>query len=116
VSEDPHGADKLAKEGKIAFDLGTFFEKGQHMGTGQANVKAYNRYLCALIHEGRANPSWIVSHEIGLDEAPDGYKNFDHREAGWTKVVLHPGQERRRTGSKEAKETTRSQRRFAHAR
>lgn len=90
VPEDPKGADQLAKNGQIAFDIGTFFEKGLHMGSGQANVKAYNRYLANLIHEGEATPSWIVSHELSLDEAPDAYENFDNREEGWTKVILHP--------------------------
>ena len=91
VPEDPKGTDKLAKKGKIAFNLGEFFQKGLHMGSGQADVKAYNRYLCNLIHAGRAKPSWIVSHEIALDEAPDAYQHFDCRESGWTKVILHPG-------------------------
>jgi threonine dehydrogenase-like Zn-dependent dehydrogenase len=116
VAEDPKGADKLAKKGQIAFDLGEFFGKGQHMGTGQANVKAYNRYLRNLIHTDRAKPSWIISHEISLDEAADAYKNFDSRKEGWTKVVLHPGQQPRRTESKTAKEGTRSQRQLANAR
>jgi hypothetical protein len=52
---------------KIIFDLGTFFMKGQSMGTGQANVKAYNRQLRNLINKDRAKPSWIVSHELALD-------------------------------------------------
>ncbi len=60
------------------------------MGTGQANVKAYNRYLRNLIHTGHAKPSWVISHELSLEEAPDAYKHFDCREKGWTKVVLHP--------------------------
>jgi hypothetical protein len=34
-----------------------FFEKGQSIGTGQANVKAYNRELRDLIIAGRAEPS-----------------------------------------------------------
>jgi threonine dehydrogenase-like Zn-dependent dehydrogenase len=90
VPEDPKGADKLAKNGQIAFDIGTFFEKGLHMGCGQANVKAYNRYLAKLIHTERAKPSWIVSHELSLEEAPEAYKQFDCRKEGWTKVILHP--------------------------
>jgi hypothetical protein len=61
------------------------------MGTGQANVKTYNRHLCKLIHEGRAKPSFIVSHELGLEDAPEAYEHFDAREDGWTKVVLKPG-------------------------
>jgi glutathione-independent formaldehyde dehydrogenase len=91
VPEDPKGADKLAKKGQIAFNLGEFFQKGLHMGSGQADVKAYNRYLCNLIHHDRAKPSWIVSHQIALDEAPNAYEHFDHRDGGWTKVIMHPG-------------------------
>jgi glutathione-independent formaldehyde dehydrogenase len=30
----------------------------------------------------------IISHELPLDKAPEGYKNFDERKNGWTKVVL----------------------------
>ncbi|MBL9166253.1 MAG: glutathione-independent formaldehyde dehydrogenase [Verrucomicrobiales bacterium] len=90
VPEDPKCPDELGKEGKLAFDFGLFWSKGQKVGTGQANVKAYNRYLGELIHAGRAKPSWIVSHELALEEAPDAYKHFDARDAGWTKVILHP--------------------------
>jgi threonine dehydrogenase-like Zn-dependent dehydrogenase len=60
------------------------------MGTGQCNVKNYNRQLLALIVEGKARPSFVVSHELPLDAAPDGYEHFDRRDQGWTKVVMHP--------------------------
>ena len=90
--EDPKSSDDLMKEGKLAFDFGTFFFKGQTMGTGQADVKSYNRQLRDLIHHGKATPSRLVSHELGLAEAPDAYQHFDARESGWTKVVLHPTQ------------------------
>jgi threonine dehydrogenase-like Zn-dependent dehydrogenase len=95
VEEDPGSHDKLAKKGQIAFDFGAFWSKGLSMGTGQANVKAYNRYLADLIHADRAKPSWIVSHELALDEAPEAYEHFDAREDGWTKVILHPAQARK---------------------
>ena len=91
LPEDPGAKDKLAKEGKLAFDFGQFWVKGQHVATGQANVKAYNRKLSNLIEAGKAKPSWIISHELTLDQAPDAYKNFDERKVGWTKVVLKPG-------------------------
>jgi hypothetical protein len=90
VPKDPGAKDSLAKKGEIAFDLGNFWFKGQKMATGQANVKAYNRKLRDLIAAGKAKPSAIISHELGLDEAPDAYKNFDNRKNGWTKVVLKP--------------------------
>jgi glutathione-independent formaldehyde dehydrogenase len=88
VPEDPKSPDKLMKQGRIAFDMGEFFSKGLRIGSGQANVKAYNRELRDLIHMGRATPSFLISHRLGLDEAPDAYKHFDARHDGWTKVVL----------------------------
>ncbi|TKK85924.1 zinc-binding dehydrogenase [Herbidospora galbida] len=91
LPDDPGNADEAARTGKIPFDMGHFWFKGQTMGTGQANVKAYNRRLRNLIHTGRARPSFIVSHELPLSEGPEGYRHFDARDEGWTKVVLHPG-------------------------
>ncbi len=90
VPQDPNGPDELAKKGQMAFDFGTFWFKGQQIRTGQANVKAYNRRLRDLIHVGKATPSRIISHRLGLDEAPDAYRHFDARDEGWTKVVLKP--------------------------
>lgn len=91
VPQDPGAADEGAKEGRIGWDYGTFFTKGQRMGTGQAPVKRYNRRLRDLIVAGRAKPSFIVSHEVGLGDAPDLYDRFDRRCDGVTKVLMHPG-------------------------
>jgi glutathione-independent formaldehyde dehydrogenase len=90
VPEDPGAKDKLAKKGQIAFDFGLFWFKGQRMATGQANVKAYNRQLRDLIHADKASPSFIISHKLPLEGAPDAYEHFDARDPGWTKVVLKP--------------------------
>ena len=64
--------------------------QGLTIGTGQCNVKSYNRYLRDMIISGRAKPSFVVSHEIGIDEAPKAYTKFDRREDGYTKVLIHP--------------------------
>ncbi|SDH18111.1 glutathione-independent formaldehyde dehydrogenase [Klenkia brasiliensis] len=90
LPEDPGASDELAKKGQLAFDYGKFWFKGQTVGNGQANVKNYNRALAKLIHTGRATPSMLVSHNLGLDAAPDAYRHFDARDDGWTKVVLNP--------------------------
>jgi glutathione-independent formaldehyde dehydrogenase len=90
VPQDPGASDELAKQGKLAFDYGMFWFKGQHIGSGQAPVKKYNRQLRDLIASGKAEPSFIVSHELPLDQAPEAYEHFDNRDEGWTKVVLHP--------------------------
>lgn len=91
VPEDPGTQDPLARQGKAAMDFGLAWFRGQTIGTGQCNVKAYNRNLRDLIHAGRARPSFIVSHELPLEQAPDAYRHFDQREPGWTKVVLKTG-------------------------
>lgn len=90
LPQDDGAPTELTREGKLPFDFGDFWFKGQRIGTGQANVKAYNRQLRDLIHHDKAKPSFIVSHELPLDDAPEAYRNFDDRLSGWTKVILKP--------------------------
>ena len=92
IPQDPGAPDELAQQGKARFDFGTFWFKGQQMGCGQAPVKRYNRHLRNLIAEDKITPSWIVSHNLTLDQAPEAYQHFDARDEGWTKVVLNPTQ------------------------
>jgi glutathione-independent formaldehyde dehydrogenase len=90
VPQDPGSPDELGKQGQIAFDQGMFWFKGQHIGSGQAPVKRYNRQLRDLIAAGKVEPSFIVSHELPLEQAPEAYENFNNRVDGWTKIVLYP--------------------------
>ncbi len=90
VPTDPGGMDEAAKRGALSINFGRLFEKGLRLGTGQCNVKRYNAYLRDLIIAGRARPSFVVSHEVPLDQAPTAYEKFDKRIEGYTKVVLHP--------------------------
>lgn len=90
VPADPGGVDEQAKRGMLGIAFGKLFEKGLRLGTGQCNVKRYNRQLRDLIIAGRAKPSFVVSHELPLTEAPAAYEKFDKRIDGYTKVVLHP--------------------------
>jgi glutathione-independent formaldehyde dehydrogenase len=90
VPSDPGGVDENAKQGRLLVAIGKLFEKGLRMGTGQANVKCYNRQLRNMITEGRASPSFVVSHELPLDEAPGAYLKFDKRIDGYIKVILKP--------------------------
>jgi glutathione-independent formaldehyde dehydrogenase len=87
---DPGAPDEAAKQGMLLVAVGKLFEKGLRLGTGQCNVKRYNRKLRDLIITGRAKPSFVVSHELPLDQAPVAYEKFDKRVEGYTKVLLHP--------------------------
>ena len=44
-----------------------------------------------LIIAGVAKPSFVVSHEINIDEAPIAYEKFDKRIEGYIiRVMMHP--------------------------
>ncbi|OJD32074.1 alcohol dehydrogenase [Diplodia corticola] len=90
VPADPGAPDAQSGKGQILISFGKLFEKGLSLGTGQCNVKAYNRYLRDLIVAGKAKPSFVVSHEITIDDASDAYEKFDKRVDGYTKVLIHP--------------------------
>ncbi|WP_405797965.1 glutathione-independent formaldehyde dehydrogenase [Streptomyces sp. NBC_01506] len=90
VPADPGGPDDQSKQGMLLVAIGKLFEKGLRMGTGQCNVKNYNRFLRDMIIDGRATPSFVVSHELPLDQAASAYDKFDKRIEGYTKVMLHP--------------------------
>ena len=87
---DPGAPDEAAGKGQLMISFGKLFEKGLALATGQCNVKAYNRYLRDLIISGVAKPSFVVSHEVGIDDAPMAYDKFDKHLDGFTKVLLHP--------------------------
>lgn len=90
LPSDPGAPNEHAAKGELLFRVGRFFEKGQKMGTGQADAKQYAHQLRDLIITGRATPSFVVSQNLSLDEAPDAYRRFDNREDGYSKVLLHP--------------------------
>lgn len=43
-----------------------------------------------MIISGKAKPSFVVSHEIDIDDASVAYEKFDKRIEGYTKVLIHP--------------------------
>ncbi|NEE00980.1 glutathione-independent formaldehyde dehydrogenase [Phytoactinopolyspora halotolerans] len=90
LTSDPGAPDENAAQGRLLFDIGKFFEKGLRMGTGQANSRMYSDFLRDLIIQGKAEPSFVVSKEVPLDQAADAYARFDRREEGYSKVVLKP--------------------------
>src|SRR5699024_1605767 len=90
LPSDPGAPDEHSAKGELLFRIGRFFEKGQTMGTGQADAKQYAHKLRDLIIAGRAKPSFVVSQELPLADAPEAYEKFDNREPGYSKVILQP--------------------------
>ena len=44
-----------------------------------------------MIENGDIDPSFVVTHAMSLDEAPQGYEMFKNKKDGCIKIVLKPG-------------------------
>jgi glutathione-independent formaldehyde dehydrogenase len=95
---DPGGVDE-ARRGMLLVAIGTLVEKGLRLGAGPADVKRYDRQLRDMITAGRAQPSFVVSQELPLEQAPSAYQRFHQRPDGGIKIVLRPDAAGRRAGA-----------------
>jgi threonine dehydrogenase-like Zn-dependent dehydrogenase len=76
---------------KVPF--GAAFGKGITMKMGQTNMHNYMKPLLERIEKGQIDPSYIISHRITLDEAPEMYKVWRDKEQSVTKIVIDPWSE-----------------------
>ena len=89
VTGDPGGVDDAAKKGALSLRLGIGWAKSLRFTTGQCPVMKYHRGLMQAILRDRAQIADAVNATvISLDEAPQGYKDFDSGAA--KKFVLDP--------------------------
>lgn len=73
------------------FPLGALMEKGLTLRTGQTHVQHYLPGLLAAILEDKIDTTFLISHTLDLEQAPEGYKMFHDKQNEVTKVVLKPG-------------------------
>lgn len=71
--------------------LGAAFNKGLTLKMGQTHVHRYVPELIERIVCGDIDPSFVITHEVSLERAPEMYKTFRDKEDGCIKVVLKPG-------------------------
>ena len=74
------------------FPLGAFMQKGLTLKTGQTHVQHYLPGLLDAIMEGKIDTTFLISHRLPLEQAPEGYRMFHDKQNEVTKVVLKPGQ------------------------
>ena len=72
------------------FPTGALLNKGLTLKAGQCHVHRYLKPLYEHIRKGDIDPSFVVTHRLGLDDAPNGYETFKHKEDECVKVVLKP--------------------------
>lgn len=70
--------------------MGAAFNKGLTFKMGQTHVHRYLKPLLSRIEDGTIDPSFVITHRISLEDAPDGYKMFREKHDGCVKVVLQP--------------------------
>lgn len=73
------------------FPLGALMEKGLTLKTGQTHVQRYMAPLLAAIMEDKIDTTFLISHRMPLEKAPEGYKLFHDEQNQATKIVLKPG-------------------------
>ena len=72
------------------FPTGALMNKGLTIKTGQCHVQRYTKPLYERIKNGEIDPSFVVTHRLELDSAPDAYETFKHKQDDCVKVVLKP--------------------------
>jgi glutathione-independent formaldehyde dehydrogenase len=91
VTGDPGASDEAAKEGSLSIRIGLGWAKSHSFATGQCPVMRYHRGLMNAILNDRVEIAKAVNATvITLDEAPQGYKDFDSGVA--RKYVLNPNE------------------------
>src|ERR671921_1972797 len=89
VTGDPGGIDEAAKKGALSLSLGTGWAKSLSFTTGQCPVMKYNRQLMmAILHDKVQIAKAVNATAIPLEDAPQGYAEFDQGAA--KKYVIDP--------------------------
>ncbi|MDB6032673.1 MAG: alcohol dehydrogenase [Verrucomicrobiales bacterium] len=70
--------------------MGAFMNRSLTLKTGQTHVQRYMQPLLERIQKGDIDPSFVISHTMSLEDAPEGYKMFRDKEDECTKIVLKP--------------------------
>jgi glutathione-independent formaldehyde dehydrogenase len=89
VTDDPGAKEAAARHGNLSLRLGLGWAKSNELHTGQTPVLKYNRQLMQAILWDKLPIAEVVNVKvIKLDQAPEGYKNFDAGTA--SKFVIDP--------------------------
>ena len=70
--------------------MGAAFNKGLTLKMGQTHVHRYLPRLLRHIESGDIDPSFVVTHTVPIEKAPEMYKTFRDKKDGCVKVVLKP--------------------------
>jgi threonine dehydrogenase-like Zn-dependent dehydrogenase len=72
------------------FNFGAAFGKGIHMSMGQTHMQKFLKPLLHHIEQGHIDPSFLISHRVGIEQVPEMYEKWQKKEEGVTKIVIDP--------------------------
>jgi threonine dehydrogenase-like Zn-dependent dehydrogenase len=72
------------------FPMGSLMNRSLTIKTGQCHVQRYMKPLLDRIQKGEIDPSFVITHPMKLEDAPQGYKIFSDKEDDCIKIVLKP--------------------------
>jgi threonine dehydrogenase-like Zn-dependent dehydrogenase len=70
--------------------MGQLMNKGLTIRTGQTHVNRWTDDLLHRIEDEQIDPSFVITHEVPLDQGPEMYKVFRDKQDSCIKVVLKP--------------------------
>jgi len=70
--------------------VGALMNKSLTVRTGQTHVNRWTDDLLRLIEEEKIDPSFVITHTVGLEDGPEMYKTFRDKQDGCIKVVIKP--------------------------
>ncbi len=70
------------------FPVGSWMNRSITLRTGQCHVQRYTRPLLDRIENGEIDPSFVITHRMPLERAPEAYETFKHKRDDCVKVVL----------------------------
>ena len=72
------------------FPMGAVMNRSLTIKTGQTHAQRYFKPLLDRITNGDIDPSFVVTHRMKLDDAPQGFDIFNRKEEGCIKIVMTP--------------------------
>ncbi|WP_225334034.1 zinc-dependent alcohol dehydrogenase [Halomicrobium urmianum] len=70
--------------------VGAMMNKALTVKTGQTHVQRYLDPLLQRIEDGDVDPSFVVTHQVDLEDGPEMYRTFNRKEDDCIKVVMTP--------------------------
>ena len=71
------------------FPMGAIVNRALTIKSGQTHVHRYMKPLLARIENGEIDPTFIITHRVGIEDVPEAYQMFRDKQDECVKVVVN---------------------------